>query len=95
MGTKLFMLEAIIMVAVSVEKATLTKTTTKIKQRKILVIKDLMAAFNSKIYRQSPVKSPDIKNIIVVTLTFLFEKFPTTLKKHKSVSCNYTKSFKE
>ena len=34
------------------------------------------------IYRQSPVKSPDIKNIIVVTLTFLFEKFPTALKKH-------------
>ena len=33
------------------------------------------------IYRQSPVKSPDIKNIIVVTLTFLFEKFPTALKK--------------
>ena len=32
-------------------------------------------------YRQSPVKSPDIKNIIVVTLTFLFEKFPTALKK--------------
>ena len=24
-----------------------------------------------KIYRQSPVESPDIKNIIVVTLTFL------------------------
>ena len=37
------------------------------------------------IYRQSPVKPPDIKNIIVVTLTFLY----------KSVSCNYTKSFKE
>ena len=32
-------------------------------------------------YRQSPVKSPDIKNIIVITLTFLFEKFPTALKK--------------
>ena len=28
------------------------------------------------IYRQSPVKSPDIKNIIVVTLTFLFESSP-------------------
>ena len=34
-----------------------------------------------KMYRQSPVKSPDIKNIIVVTLTFLLEKFPTALKK--------------
>ena len=29
-----------------------------------------------KIYRQSPVKSPDIENIIVVTLTFLFGKVP-------------------
>ena len=28
------------------------------------------------IYRQSPVKLPDIKNIIVVTLTFLFESSP-------------------
>ena len=28
------------------------------------------------IYRQSPVKSPDIKNVIVVTSTFLFEKVP-------------------
>ena len=28
------------------------------------------------IYRQSPVKSPDIKKIIVVTLTFLFETSP-------------------
>ena len=26
---------------------------------------------NEGIYRQSPVKSPDIKNIMVVTLTFL------------------------
>ena len=28
------------------------------------------------IYRQSPVKLPDIKNNIVVTLTFLFESSP-------------------
>ena len=28
------------------------------------------------IYRKSPVKSPDIKNIIVITLTFLFESSP-------------------
>ena len=35
---------------------------------------------NLSMYRQSPVKSPDIKNIIVVTLTFLFTQFSTLAK---------------
>ena len=38
-----------------------------------------MNDFNPQIYRQSLVKTPDIKNIKVVTFTFLL-KFPTAWK---------------
>ena len=39
------------------------------------------------IYRQSPVKSPDIKNIIVVTLTFFstLAKIHTTTAREPSI----------
>ena len=40
-----------------------------------------------QIYRQSPVKSPDIKNIIVVTLTFFstLAKIHTTTAREPSI----------
>ena len=43
------------------------------------------------IYRQSPVKSPDIKNIIVVTLTFFstLAKIHTTTAREPSIYSHY------
>ena len=56
----------------------------KLKFKCMLTLRSFMTISYGEfgdMYRQSPVKSPDIKNIIVITLTFLFEKFPTALKK--------------